>query len=337
MRHLVRQLTPLLILMVLALFPHMVLAQEGDIQESAASAGCSDTWIVRPGDTLYEIARTCNTTVDALLAANPQISSRALIIIGQEITIPQEGTTPPGRFTPEPAPINISPMSGAPGTQVTVQASGFEPGTPIDIGFGPWQSEYEVIGTALAEADGTVSAVVSVPEYATAEQEWVFVAAAPGEGRSLTSQFFNITADGPAPTEPPAQFTRANIYLIAVDDGGQAGAEVGCNDSLVPVEVTFAPTVAPLTAALEELFTIDSRMYGQSGLYNPLYRSDLAVEGIDIEANGEARIELTGSITIGGTCDVPRVEEMLRQTALQYSTINEVTILVNGEPLSDAL
>jgi LysM repeat protein len=48
---------------------------------------------IQPGDTVSEIARDHNTTVDAIMAANPQISNRDLIYAGDTINLPGPGST----------------------------------------------------------------------------------------------------------------------------------------------------------------------------------------------------------------------------------------------------
>ncbi|WP_434640520.1 LysM peptidoglycan-binding domain-containing protein [Thermoanaerobacterium thermosaccharolyticum] len=45
-------------------------------------------YVVKPGDTLYTIAMRFNTTVDAILKANPDIQNPSLIYPGQRIIIP---------------------------------------------------------------------------------------------------------------------------------------------------------------------------------------------------------------------------------------------------------
>ncbi|MCZ7671824.1 MAG: hypothetical protein M5U34_34180 [Chloroflexi bacterium] len=57
-------------------------------------------------------------------------------------------------------------------------------------------------------------------------------------------------------------FTSAEIFLIALEDNGQSGQMIGCNDSVVPVEIAIEPTHAPLTAALEQLLHPESEYYG---------------------------------------------------------------------------
>ena len=50
------------------------------------------TYVIRPGDTLYTIAQRFNTTLNALLAANPQITNPNLIVVGQTINIPENSS-----------------------------------------------------------------------------------------------------------------------------------------------------------------------------------------------------------------------------------------------------
>lgn len=141
----------------------------------------------------------------------------------------------------------------------------------------------------------------------------------------------------PGQQEPqPPMFDRANIYLVALGDEGQSGQPIGCGDSLVPVEVTFPPTAAPLTAALQRLFAIDDQFYGQSGLYNALYQSSLSLDSASVD-NGTATINLSGQLQLGGVCDNPRVEAQIKETARQFSTVNEVVVYLNGQRLEDVL
>jgi hypothetical protein len=132
------------------------------------------------------------------------------------------------------------------------------------------------------------------------------------------------------------EILRTYVYLIALEDNGQSGEKVGCNDSVIPVVVEIEPTTAPLSAALETLLSIDDQYYGRSGLYNVFYQSDLSVDSVDIH-NGEAIVHLTGEMQVGGVCDSPRVKAQLEQTALQYQTVDSVTITLNGESLESLL
>ena len=242
---------------------------------------------------------------------------------------------------PEEAIVNISPTQGPPGTEVQVTAFGFPPNITVDIGAGREASEYSIIGTAETDGEGEVLTTATIPEYAEEGEPWVIVVVTQDNRIRGISNTFQVTGEtGAAPTSTPTgpdsggQFTRTNIYLIALEDAGGMGMEVGCGDSVVPVEVQIEPTIAPLRASLEALLAIDSEFYGESGLYNALHQSDLEVGGIDID-QGHAVIRLSGDLVVGGACDEPRVVAQLRQTALQFSTVDRVTIYVNGVPLDE--
>jgi hypothetical protein len=140
----------------------------------------------------------------------------------------------------------------------------------------------------------------------------------------------------PATTSTTATEQAIKIVLIALEDNGQSGVLVGCGDSAIPINVTIPPTQGVLRAALEKLFSAKQQFYGESGYYNALYQSDLEVTTVTIE-QGKAIIHLAGNITLGGTCDAPRVEAQIEQTALQFSTVNDVEVFVNGTPLEEVL
>jgi hypothetical protein len=232
----------------------------------------------------------------------------------------------------------LSTTSAAPGTDIQLTATGFPPNSTLLIGFGPANAaDFTYSLQATTDAQGTATVELAVPENAQVGRPY-FALVELESDRDFEALSGAVIPAGTAPTEPPegAQFTTADIFLIAPGDAGQSGILVGCNDSAIPVRVTFEPTVAPLTAALEQLFTIDTRMYGQSGLYNALYQSDLMVQGIDID-DSTATINLAGSFQVGGTCDVPRFVEQIRQTALQFITIDSVNIFINGQPIEEAL
>lgn len=126
------------------------------------------------------------------------------------------------------------------------------------------------------------------------------------------------------------------VYLIALEDNGQAGLPVGCGDSTVPVQVQIQPTQGVLKAAMEALLSIKEQTYGLSGLYNALYQSDLQVDRVEIK-DGKAEVFLSGSMMLGGVCDNPRVQAQLVQTMLQFPTVTEAEVYINGISLEEAL
>lgn len=293
---------------------------------ATAQAPCSNPYTVVFGDTLSTIARRCNLTVNALLQANPEISDPSLISVGSQITIPDQGDS----GGQSQAVVAIYPLDGDPGTVIDVIANGLPANTDVSVGIGRQASEPTTNQTMRTTQQGALRTQLSIPDSADVGDPWVVVIQTPDDRINVISQVFMV--GGVTTTPPDATFERTNIYLIALEDAGESGEQIGCNDSVIPVEIAIEPTVAPLTAAIEQLLAINQEFYGQSGLYNALYQSDLTLQGIDID-DGEAIINLSGSLVSGGTCDDPRIRAQLEQTALQYTTIDNVTINVNGQPL----
>lgn len=64
--------------------------REEEISEDRGARGVS--YIVQPGDTLYEIAKLYHVSLEALIAANPQIQNPDLIFPGQKISVPVGAT-----------------------------------------------------------------------------------------------------------------------------------------------------------------------------------------------------------------------------------------------------
>lgn len=144
----------------------------------------------------------------------------------------------------------------------------------------------------------------------------------------------------PPTSVPPTSTTTSEqmikIVLIELEGNGQSGPLVGCGDSAIPITVTIPRTQGVLRAALEKLFSAKQQFYGESGYYNALYQSDLQVDTVTIE-QGKAIVHLMGTIMLGGTCDAPRVEAQIEQTALQFSTVSDVAVFVNDVPLEEVL
>jgi len=207
-------------------------------------------------------------------------------------------------------------------------------------------------GTSLAIPSDTAGVMVDTPaqvEFSPTPIIWtatpIIITATPQV--SLTPEF---TATVPQPTVAPVSATATSlpsltpasntqiikIYLVGIGDNGTSGTKIGCDDSLIAVDVGIPPTAGVLRAALSELLAIDSDFYGDSGLYNALYQSNLEIGDLSV-INGLARIYLTGDLMLGGVCDHPRVEAQLNAIALQFTTVSSVEIFINGIPLKDVL
>ena len=141
----------------------------------------------------------------------------------------------------------------------------------------------------------------------------------------------------PPTSKPASGATSIKIFLIAMNDNGATGKKIGCNDSAIPVLIHIEPTLGVLRASLKELFKLEGeREYGLSGLYNSLYQSHLSIDSLNI-VNREAIIKLSGNLISGGVCDDPRIQAQLEETALQFNTIDKVSIFINGIPLAQQL
>jgi hypothetical protein len=136
------------------------------------------------------------------------------------------------------------------------------------------------------------------------------------------------------PTATPTSLT-LQVFLIALEDNGRAGKKIGCDDSVVPVVVMVPHTQDEPQAALEALFSM-GEFYGESGLYNALYQSDLHVESVSVK-DREATVNLTGQLVLGGVCDNPRVEAQIEETVRQSTGAIEVNVFINGTSLTDLL
>ena len=140
-----------------------------------------------------------------------------------------------------------------------------------------------------------------------------------------------VTPEPPTPPGPPS-FTRVQVPLIAMSTNGP----LGCGDTVVMVTRNVSATIAPLTAAVQQLLSIHDRFYGQSGLYDPLYNTNLAVQSVTIN-NGLAIIKLTGKLSLGGECDDPRVAAQFDALGHQFSSVQKVQVFINGTPLENLL
>jgi hypothetical protein len=284
----------------------------------------------------YDVVNTLETRSDGSLTAMVSIPAYAevderwvVVVTTRNRSVDAISNTFQVTRSEYQATVTISPRSGPPGTRVDVVAQGFPPNTVLEIGVGRVNSEYDIVARTQANANGRADAQITIPSFVEPEDRWVVVVAVEGQPIKAVSDEFDVTGSA---TPSGNLFTRTNIYLIAIGDDGQSGKEIECDDSVVPVEVPIGPTIAPLRAALSKLLSIKAREYGESGLYNALYRSDLTLEDVGI-FNREAVIRLSGTLTLGGVCDEPRVRAQLEETALQYPTVDSVSIFINGVPL----
>lgn len=202
---------------------------------AAAAGPCGDTVTVTSGDTLAGIARRCDSSVAALLQANPQITDPRRLQLGWALRLPGSdrpqaaGTAPaPAAATaekrPAPAPSDIETVTGRPANRDgltddgyrpprrTVQSMGIAPrsGTvgstvtvtatglppgPAAIGVGLPGADMQQLATAAIGTAGSLEQAVAVPEWAGPGDDLVFTVKA-SDGPGLTSGRFLVTGTG---------------------------------------------------------------------------------------------------------------------------------------------
>jgi len=128
-----------------------------------------------------------------------------------------------------------------------------------------------------------------------------------------------------------ASSREVKVYLVAVGDAGKRGRKIGCDDSLVAVTRSVRNDGAPLKAAVRELLSMPREYEG--GLGNYWFGERLRVTGATI-SRGVATIRIAGRVFVAGICDEPRIEEQIKETALQFPGVRRVNVFVNGRPLA---
>jgi len=143
-------------------------------------------------------------------------------------------------------------------------------------------------------------------------------------------------------TVPEVNTTSGNLVSkikipLLVDQGDAAyenqGKPAGC-DRVIMVEKAITPTSAPLTSAMNELFKRKD-IWPPTGTPGNFITSqtNLNFQKATIE-NGVANIYLTGSYTLSGVCDDPRLKTVLEETALQFPTVRSVKFYLNDKEVS---
>jgi hypothetical protein len=122
-------------------------------------------------------------------------------------------------------------------------------------------------------------------------------------------------------------------YYVLLDDGGSSGVRFGCNDSLVGVRRAATGSAEPLPAAIRALLDGSAPV---GGLYNSLSASELNFLAGSFDGT-TVTVYLAGTLRPGGSCDVPRIEAQLTQTAVSSVGAIRAEIYVNGVGLAETL
>lgn len=214
------------------------------------------------------------------------------------------------------------------------------PSLPIVVPTSPPSGSAEPVGTAPATSTATPLATPTPPFTVTpttspteAATEAPTVAATSTLPPSVVVQSVPTKLPTFTPVPVTAGTTQVKIFLIAENDNGVSGPKIGCGDSVIGVTRVIPATQGILRAALNELLSQHDQFYGQSGLYNALYRAKLNLDSVTL-VNGVATVNLSGTMSLGGVCDDPRAEAQLNYTAKQFPTVRSVNWFLNGKPLT---
>ncbi|MDQ3014401.1 MAG: GerMN domain-containing protein [bacterium] len=179
------------------------------------------------------------------------------------------------------------------------------------------------IGVEFETAETVHSGTINVQDRNTQEQILASI------------QFTANTSTQPTPEAPAGEaVTRVKIFMVEMAEAEPfTGPTIGCGDRLIPVNRDVKGQ-AVLKAALEDLFSIKTAFYGESGFYNSLSASKVKVDSASIDANGKATVKLSGTLMSAGTCDDPRIQEQIKATVMQFSTVKSADITINGKTLA---
>jgi hypothetical protein len=122
----------------------------------------------------------------------------------------------------------------------------------------------------------------------------------------------------------------ATIYLVMQGEALSLSPTFGCDDVLVPVEVDVVKrdTVeGRVVAAINRLVG-----YQHPTLANALRNANLSIQSVTVSGN-TTTVNLTGSLSLGGACDEPRVVEQLTATVRGVTGTAQVVFTRNGGPL----
>ena len=129
---------------------------------------------------------------------------------------------------------------------------------------------------------------------------------------------------------------QVKVFLVALGDNGKIGKKFGCEDSLVPVNLSIKPTNNLLKAAIQKLLALPPDYPQNAALKNFWKGHNLRLKSLSVH-KGLATIHITGEVFVAGICDEPRIIEQIEATARQFASVKKVKVFINGQPLAEAI
>ncbi len=182
-----------------------------------------------------------------------------------------------------------------------------------------------LLGLSMAGCTMTGPATLEPTTANTAQSSPPGTSPTPGGGSGNTPE--------PSPSTTTAALT---VFYVAVDDQGKSGPLIGCGDSLVATETEPRTFTNPVEAAMLALLGDNSATHGESGLLNAVAASELRYVSSKVRGD-QVTVDLSGTLSSGGTCDDPRIVEQLKYTAKVAAGVGSARILFNGVDIEKAL
>ncbi len=246
------------------------------------------------------------------------------------------------------AKLNISPFiksidksSGSIGTVVTlkgVDLAGFE--GDLDAWIENSAGEVGYLPGMYSGQLKTDQIVVKIPERACKQNNSYsgnpctsYLNITPGMYKLYTSPFGKKSNKVSFEVTTSFDSNKTSAKAFFVDSLDNTSSE--CGNEFVGLSYNVS-SISPLRDIIKIL--IEPKPQDESALLNPVSKYNLKIEDIFIK-KGVATIKLLGKewdATSSGYCSKYTVYVQLKQTALQFSTVDDVEIYINGENLEDS-
>ncbi len=170
----------------------------GSAAQARGPDKCGSAVLVSRGDTLSSLARRCDTTVSALMVANPHIRDPDILQVGTALSLAQDTEDKDVADTSVDAithAIAVEPSTLTPGARVRIRASSLPPGVRVWIKGGNSRSpeHHLVLQGAQVDAFGNLSVTVRVPKWLKVEDRgFILSVEVPYTGLTLSTDILEV-------------------------------------------------------------------------------------------------------------------------------------------------